>query len=132
MTSNSATSTKKWPLEGIKVLDLGQIYNGPYAGFLLAHAGADVVKVEPLSGEVLRERGGGEVPLSFAMLNTNKRGITINLKESKGKELLLELAGDATLDAVNYDRRAAINRFLIYRDQILEDYFYILKSIASR
>ena len=78
MTSNSATSTKKWPLEGIKVLDLGQIYNGPYAGFLLAHAGADVVKVEPLSGEVLRERGGGEVPLSFAMLNTNKRGITIN------------------------------------------------------
>ena len=57
MTSNSATSTKKWPLEGIKVLDLGQIYNGPYAGFLLAHAGADVVKVEPLSGEVLRERG---------------------------------------------------------------------------
>ena len=54
MTSNSATSTKKWPLEGIKVLDLGQIYNGPYAGFLLAHAGADVVKVEPLSGEVLR------------------------------------------------------------------------------
>ena len=57
MTSNSATSTKKWPLEGIKVLDLGQIYNGPYAGFLLAHAGADVVKVEPLSGEVLREPG---------------------------------------------------------------------------
>tara|TARA_B100001121_G_C18384071_1_gene477606 strand:+ start:111 stop:533 length:423 start_codon:yes stop_codon:yes gene_type:complete len=45
---------------------------------------------------------------------------------------LLELAGDATLDAVNYDRRAAINRFLIYRDQILEDYFYILRSIASQ
>ena len=60
MTSNSATSTKKWPLEGIKVLDLGQIYNGPYAGFLLAHAGADVVKVEPLSGEVLRESAGEE------------------------------------------------------------------------
>ena len=38
------------PLEGIKVLDLGQIYNGPYAGLLLAQAGADVVKVEPLRG----------------------------------------------------------------------------------
>ena len=35
------------PLEGIKVLDLGQIYNGPYAGWLLAQAGADVIKVEP-------------------------------------------------------------------------------------
>ena len=109
MTSNSATSTKKWPLEGIKVLDLGQIYNGPYAGFLLAHAGADVVKVEPLSGEVLRDRGGGEVPLSFAMLNTNKRGITINLKECKGKELLLELAGEADVLLENF-APGAMNR----------------------
>ena len=62
MTSRRTGSTKKWPLEGIKVLDLGQIYNGPYAGFLLAHAGADVVKVEPLSGEVLRERGEERCP----------------------------------------------------------------------
>ena len=46
------------PLQGVKVLDLGQIYNGPYAGFLLAHGGADVVKVEPLGGEALRKRGG--------------------------------------------------------------------------
>ncbi len=56
MTSYFATSTRKWPLEGIKVFDLGQIYNEPYAGFLLAHACADVVKVEALSGEVLREQ----------------------------------------------------------------------------
>ena len=48
---------KQWPLKGVKVLDLGQIYNGPYAGFLLAHAGADVIKLEPLQGEVLRQRG---------------------------------------------------------------------------
>ena len=42
------TDQPRWPLEGVKVLDLGQIYNGPYAGFLLAHAGADVVKIDPL------------------------------------------------------------------------------------
>ena len=53
----------------------------------------------------------------------------LNLIKQKHIELL-ELAGDATMDAVNYDRRAAINRFLIYRDQILEDYFYVQKSIA--
>ena len=41
-------------LDGIRVLDLGQIYNGSYAGFLLAHAGADVVKVEPPRGDPLR------------------------------------------------------------------------------
>ena len=102
MTPNVISSTNKGPLEGVKVLDLGQIYNGPYAGFLLAHAGADVVKVEPLSGEILRERGGGEVPLSFAMLNTNKRGITIDLKESKGRELLLNLAGEADVLLENF------------------------------
>ena len=72
------------PLQGVKVLDLGQIYNGPYAGFLLAHGGADVVKVEPLGGEALRKRGGLGVPLSFSALNTNKRGIAIDLKTEGG------------------------------------------------
>ena len=55
-----------------KVLDLGQIYNGPYAGFLLAHAGADVVKVEPLSGEVLRDRGGRYLFLSRCSIQINE------------------------------------------------------------
>jgi CoA:oxalate CoA-transferase len=93
---------RKWPLQGVKVLDLGQIYNGPYAGFLMAHAGADVVKVEPLHGEVLRQRGGGEVPLSFAMLNTNKRGIAINLKDQTGKDLLIELAKQSDVLLENF------------------------------
>ena len=61
MIADKSQNDKQWPLEGVKVLDLGQIYNGPYAGFLMAHAGADVIKVEPLTGEVLRQRGGGQV-----------------------------------------------------------------------
>lgn len=93
---------KKWPLEGIKVLDLGQIYNGPYAGFLMAHAGADVIKLEPLHGEVLRQRGGGVVPLSFAMLNTNKRGIAINLKDQIGKNILVDLIKKADVLLENF------------------------------
>jgi CoA:oxalate CoA-transferase len=92
----------RWPLEGVKVLDLGQIYNGPYAGFLLAHAGADVVKVEPLQGEVLRQRGGGSVPLSFSMLNTNKRGLAIDLKHIDGKALLLDLVLQADVLLENF------------------------------
>ena len=93
----------RWPLEGLKVLDLGQIYNGPYAGFLFAHAGADVVKVEPPDGEALRKRGGGMgLPLSFAMLNTNKRGIAIDLKSDDGKALLVELAGQADVLLENF------------------------------
>ncbi len=54
------------PLNGIRVIDLGQIYNGPYATLLLALSGAFVVKVEPRTGEHLRERGRvkGAAPLS--------------------------------------------------------------------
>lgn len=90
------------PLQGVKVLDLGQIYNGPYAGFLLAHGGADVVKIEPLEGEALRKRGGLGVPLSFAALNTNKRGIAINLKAEAGKALLIDLAKQADILLENF------------------------------
>tara|TARA_B100001540_G_scaffold315165_1_gene341756 strand:+ start:142 stop:1380 length:1239 start_codon:yes stop_codon:yes gene_type:complete len=102
MIADKSQNSKQWPLEGVKVLDLGQIYNGPYAGFLMAHAGADVIKVEPLTGEVLRQRGGGQVPLSFSMLNTNKRGIAIDLKKNEGKKLLLDLAGEADVLLENF------------------------------
>ena len=91
-----------WPLEGVRVLDLGQIYNGPYAGFLLAHAGADVVKVEPPGGEVLRKRGGLGVPLSFTTLNTNKRGIAIDLKHPGGRALLIDLVQKADVLLENF------------------------------
>ena len=90
------------PLKGVKVLDLGQIYNGPYAGFLLAHGGADVVKVEPIGGEALRKRGGLGVPLSFSALNTNKRGIALNLKAERGKALLIEMAEQADVLLENF------------------------------
>ena len=92
-----------WPLSGVKVLDLGQIYNGSYAGFLLAHAGADVVKVEPLRGDALRVRGaGGETPLSFVMLNTNKRGLALDLKTDDGRALLNRLVKEADVLLENF------------------------------
>ena len=66
------------------VLDLGQIYNGPYATLLLALGGAQVIKVEPRHGENLRGRtqsAGAGAP--FVMLNSNKRGITLNLRTAR-------------------------------------------------
>ena len=44
------------PLEGYRIIDLGQIYNGPYCTLLLAFLGAEVIKVEPLQGEIVRNR----------------------------------------------------------------------------
>lgn len=114
------TDQPRWPLEGVKVLDLGQIYNGPYAGFLLAHAGADVIKVEPLDGEVLRKRGGGlGAPFSLTMLNTNKRGLSIDLKHPDGKQLLIDLAKEADILLENF-APGAMDRLGLGADVLLE------------
>jgi CoA:oxalate CoA-transferase len=97
------TEAQGQPLAGIRVLDLGQIYLGGYVGLLLADAGADVVKVEPPSGENLRNRPrehGGRYP--FAALNRNKRSIVADLKTDDGRELLLRLVRRADVLLENY------------------------------
>ena len=90
------------PLAGITVLDLGQVYQGPYATLLMATAGADVIKIEPPNGEPLRRRAppGKSTTFPIAMLNSNKRAITLNLKDERGKQLLFRMAekGDVLLE----------------------------------
>ena len=95
------------PLTGVTVIDLGQIYNGPYCTFLMAMAGARVIKVEPRGGENLRRRakvGGAAVP--FAMLNSNKEFISLDLKPARGKELLREMVGKADVLIENFSQGA--------------------------
>jgi len=115
------------PLAGVTVIDLTQIYNGPYATFMMAMAGADVVKIEPKGGEHLRRRGVvGGAALPFAMLNANKRAATLDLKSARGRELLLEMVRRAdvlvenfapgTMDrlGVGWEVVSAVNPRLIY------------------
>ncbi|MEP6870188.1 MAG: CoA transferase, partial [Novosphingobium sp.] len=92
------------PLAGIRVIDLGQVYQGPYASFLMAKAGAEVIKVEPPGGEPgrLRAEVSGGAMLPFEMLNANKRSITINLKNARGRELLVELVRSADVLLENF------------------------------
>jgi|TARA_R110002126_G_scaffold86592_1_gene208997 CoA:oxalate CoA-transferase len=105
-TASAQAETRKasgYPLEGVTVLDLTQIYNGPYATFLMALAGANVIKVEPLTGENLRSRGDlGGVAYPFAMLNSNKKPVTLNLKTEAGKELLREMVVKADILVENF------------------------------
>lgn len=121
-------NNKRLPLDGVTVIDLGQVYQGPYCGFLMAQAGATVIKVEPPNGEPVRHRAriskGNAVP--FAMLNANKRNISLNLKSPEGAGILKELAAKAdvlienyapgVLDrlGVGYSALSAINPRLIY------------------
>jgi crotonobetainyl-CoA:carnitine CoA-transferase CaiB-like acyl-CoA transferase len=95
---------KTLPLAGIRVLDLGQIYQGPYATFLMARAGAEIIKIEPPEGEPLRRRAlaGEGASLPFALLNVNKRDVTLNLKSTRGRELLLALVETADVLIENF------------------------------
>ena len=90
------------PLAGIVVLDFGQVYQGPYATLLMAKAGADVIKIEPPQGEPLRRRAppGKSTTFPIAMLNSNKRAITLNLKHERGRALLFRMVerGDVLLE----------------------------------
>src|SRR5262245_36452341 len=92
------------PLAGITVLELGQIYNGPYCGLLLAHHGAEVIKVEAPQGDVLRrmDRSPGGASYPFLMLNANKRSVRIDLKQARGRALFLDLAAHADVIVENF------------------------------
>jgi len=116
------------PLSDVTVLDFGQIFQGPYASFLLAKAGAFVIKIEPPRGEPGRRRAepGKSATLPFAMLNQNKHAITLNLKHERGRTLLFEMTRRAdvllenfspgTMDdlGVGWSRLHDINPQLIY------------------
>src|SRR5204863_1727534 len=103
MTS-AADPSGRLPRAGLVVIDFGQIFQGPYATLLLAKNGADVIKIEPPGGEPLRRRArpGTSATLPFAMLNQNKRAVTLNLKQPKGRELLFDMVRRADVLLENF------------------------------
>src|SRR4051794_22855759 len=101
MPTLGGTMTER-ALEGVTVLEMGQIYNVPYCALLLANLGAEVIKIEPLSGEPARHRAGGHDATPFVMLNSGKRDVCLNLKSERGKQLFLALAAQADVVVENY------------------------------
>ena len=102
-------------LEGIRVIDMGHVVAIPAAGAMLADWGAEVLKIEPLSGEMARgiRRGGGvdrvikydggEVNWIFQMLNRNKKGLALDLKQESGREVLYKLVLRSDVFMSNYE-----------------------------
>ena len=90
-------------LEGVRVLDLGSHVSGPFCAKLLADYGADVIKVEPPDvGDVARRAGpfAGDDPhpeksIPFLYLNTNKRGVTLDVGSDTGRQVFANLVGRA-------------------------------------
>jgi crotonobetainyl-CoA:carnitine CoA-transferase CaiB-like acyl-CoA transferase len=93
-------------LKGTRIIDLTTTYLGPYATQLLGDMGADVIKIEALGGDVGRSplpSRSPEMGAGFINSNRNKRSIAIDLKQPRGLEIVLKLAGNA--DAVVHNMR---------------------------
>ncbi len=81
------------PLTGLRVLELGHFVAAPFCTRLLADLGADVIKIEPPGGDPVRQWGqqvGGHAPW-WSMHGRNKRSLTLNLKHSRAKSIVLDL-----------------------------------------
>jgi crotonobetainyl-CoA:carnitine CoA-transferase CaiB-like acyl-CoA transferase len=100
------TSMSK-PLEGIKVVEVAMWAFVPACGGILSDLGAEVIKVEPPSGDPLRGLsigaigGGGRVDLSWESYNRGKKSVTLDLKQPEGREVLAKLCEDADVFLTN-------------------------------
>lgn len=93
------------PLSGIKVLELGQLMAGPFAGTLLAYFGADVIKIEPPGkGDAVRgwRAVEGDTSLWWYSLGRNKRSVTVNLKSEEGRSIVRRLAAEVDVLIENF------------------------------
>ena len=92
------------PLDGVRVVDLTTNMSGPLATMVLAEQGADVVKVEPLAGDLIRTVGTGRGGMSayFANLNRGKRSIGVDLATDRGRALVLGLSERADVFVQNF------------------------------
>ena len=116
-------------LEGVRVLDMTHVQSGPSATQILAWLGADVVKLEGITGDITRQQLRdlpGVDSLYFTMLNCNKRSITLNMKSARGKEIFADLIKTTDILVENFapgaidrmgftwERLEEINPALIY------------------
>ncbi|MGD1870307.1 MAG: CaiB/BaiF CoA transferase family protein [Neomegalonema sp.] len=95
------------PLNGVRVIELAHIMAGPVCGMMLADMGADVVKVEKPSGDDSRRMTPPTVngeSAAFLMMNRNKRGVALDLKQDAGRDLLRQLLRGADVVIENYRR----------------------------
>ena len=94
------------PLNGMRVIELAHVMAGPVCGLMLADMGADVIKVENINGgddtrRMVPPEINGE-SAAFMMMNRNKRGIALDLKHDKGKDVFLTMINDADVVIENY------------------------------
>ena len=107
------------PLHGIRIVDLSAVLMGPYGTQTLGDMGADIIKVESLEGDLVRQIQPARNPgMGHVFLNTNrsKRSLAMDLKSPQGREALLRLAKDADVLVYNMRPQAMGRLGLTYED----------------
>jgi crotonobetainyl-CoA:carnitine CoA-transferase CaiB-like acyl-CoA transferase len=111
------------PLAGVRVVELGQLIAGPMAGRMLADFGAEVIKVEPPgTGDPMREWGLNRFKghgLWWPLQSRNKKLVTLDLRQGRGRELLLQLAGRSDALVENF-RPGTLERWGLGPEQLHE------------
>ena len=109
----------KGPLSGITVIDLTAMISGPVCTMMLGDQGADVIKVEPLTGELTRKVGASKngMTTSFLCANRSKRSLTLNLKDPKGITVLKKLITKADVLVQNF-RPGAMKRMGLSYEEV--------------
>ncbi|MEE9280246.1 MAG: CoA transferase [Myxococcota bacterium] len=110
----TAAARAHGPLDGARVLDLGNIIAGPFATAVLANFGADVIKVEPPSGDSFRAYG-----LGFIGFNQGKRSLALDLKRAEGREVFYEIVRQSDVVCDNY-RHGVLERLQIDYETLRE------------
>ena len=95
------------PLSGVRVLDLTGVVSGPFATMFLADQGADVLKIEPIGGDITRRSRAtidkdGEFSALFISSNRGKRSLSIDVKSAAGREVLAKLVAQADVLVQNF------------------------------
>lgn len=107
------------PLTGYRIVDLTAMISGPVATMMLADQGAEVIKVEPPAGDIVRRMGHdlGGVTSSFVSANRSKKSVVLDLKSDRGRALLDRLVGSADVFVQNF-RPGTADRMGIGEDAV--------------
>ena len=113
-------------LEGVKIVEMGHVVAVPAAASMMGDCGADVIKVEPLTGDQSRTFRGTDINPGFYLHNRSKRSIAIDLRQRAGKDIVYKLvreygvfitnyqAGSLERLGMDYETLRAVNPRLIY------------------
>lgn len=110
------------PLQGVRVIDMSHVIAGPLASHYLAQLGAEVIKIEPVRGEVMRNsRAPGEAPAAgmpsgFVALNAGKRSLAVDIRRPEGADIVRALARTADVFIENFRPGVVARHGLGYED----------------